>query len=133
MDTRHNISTATPWESVVGYSRAVRIGRHVWVAGTTASDAEGKVVGAGDAAAQTRFILQKIERALHEGGARLTDVVRTRLFVTDISQWESIGRVHGEFFGAIRPASTMVEVAGLVDPQHLLEIEVDAYVSATTW
>jgi enamine deaminase RidA (YjgF/YER057c/UK114 family) len=122
------ISSGTPWESIVGYSRAVRIGSHIWVAGTTATNASGMVMGKGDAAAQTRYILQKIERALNEAGAKMTDVVRTRMFVTDISQWEAIGRVHGEFFGTIRPASTMVEIAKLVDPQHLVEIEVDAYV-----
>ena len=124
---RQNISSGAPWESIVGYSRAVRIGSHVWVAGTTASDENGNVVGVGDSAAQTRYVLKKISRALEEAGATFADVVRTRMFVSDISQWEIIGRVHGEIFAAIRPASTMVEVARLIDPQHLIEIEVDAF------
>ena len=128
MATRQNISSGAPWESIVGYCRAVRIGNHIWVSGTTATDENGNVVGAGDAGAQTRYVLQKIERALKETGATLANVVRTRMFVTDISQWESIGRVHGEFFGNIRPAATMVEVSRLIDPGHLIEIEVDAFV-----
>ncbi len=128
MPERKNVSSGAPWESIVGYSRAVRIGNHIWVAGTTATDESGKVVGAGDAAAQTRYALKKIERALQEAGASLADVVRTRIFVTDISQWEAIGAVHGEFFGAVRPAATMVEVSRLIDPGHLVEIEVDAFV-----
>ena len=125
---RKNISSGAPWESIVGYSRAVRIGNHVWVAGTTATDENGKVVGVGDAAAQTRYALQKIGRALEAAGVTFTDVVRTRTFVTDISQWEAIGRVHGEYFCDIRPAATMVEVSKLIDPDHLVEIEVDAFV-----
>jgi len=128
MTERKSISSGTPWESVVGYSRAVRIGNHIWVAGTTATDESGQVFGPGDVAAQTRYTLQKIERALNQAGASLRDVVRTRMFVTDISQWEAIGRVHGEFFGQILPASTMLEVSKLVDPGHLVEIEVDAFV-----
>lgn len=128
MPERKNVSSGAPWESIVGYSRAVRIGNHIWVAGTTATDESGNVVGAGDAAAQTRYALKKIERALQEAGASLADVVRTRIFVTDISQWEAIGAVHGEFFGAVRPAATMVEVSRLIDPGHLVEIEVDAFV-----
>ncbi len=128
MAERNNISSGTPWESIVGYSRAVRIGNHVWVAGTTATDETGQVVAAGDAAAQTRYILQKIESALKDAGATMADVVRTRMFVTDISQWEAIGRVHGEFFGAVRPAATMVQVGKLIDPAHLIEIEADAFV-----
>ena len=127
MADRKNISSGAPWESIVGYSRAVRMGNHVWVAGTTATDENGLVVGVGDAAAQTRFALQKIGRALNEAGVSFADVVRTRTFVTDISQWEAIGRVHGEFFGEIRPAATMVEIAKLIDPAHLVEIEVDAF------
>jgi enamine deaminase RidA (YjgF/YER057c/UK114 family) len=103
---------------------------HVWVAGTTASDVSGTVVAVGNAGEQTRYILQKIERALAETGASLRDVVRTRLYVTNIADWQAVGSVHGEFFGDIRPASTMVEVAKLVDPQHLVEIEVDAFVGA---
>jgi enamine deaminase RidA (YjgF/YER057c/UK114 family) len=128
MFERKNFSSGAPWESVVGYSRAVRIGQHVWVSGTTATDEHGQVVGAGDAAAQTRYALQKIERALNQAGASMADVVRTRMFVTDISQWEAIGPVHGEFFGDIRPAATMVEVNKLIDCGHLVEIEVDAFV-----
>lgn len=127
---RKNISSGTPWESVVGYSRAVRIDNHIWVAGTTASDEYGNVIAVGDAAGQTRYILKKIERALIEAAGSLRDVVRTRIYVTNIAEWEAIGRVHGEVFGDIRPASTMVEVARLVDVQHLVEIEVDAYVGA---
>ena len=125
--SRTSIASGTPWETVVGYSRAVRIGAHIWVSGTTATDERGQVFAPGDAAAQTRYALQKIERALVQAGASLQNVVRTRMFVTDISQWEAIGRVHGEFFGQIRPASTMVEVSKLVDPAHLVEIEVDAF------
>ena len=126
---RKNISSGAPWESIVGYSRAVRIGNHIWVSGTTATDENGKIVGVGDAAAQTRYALQKIGRALEEAGVTFADVVRTRTFVTDISQWEAIGRVHGEYFGDIRPAATMVEISKLIDPDHLVEIEVDAFVS----
>ena len=128
MVDRKNISSGAPWESIVGYSRAVRIDNHVWVAGTTATDESGNVVGKGDPAAQARYALQKIGRALEEAGASFADVVRTRTFVTDITQWEAIGRVHGEVFGAIRPVATMVEVSKLIDPAHLVEIEVDAYV-----
>ena len=127
MSTRKNISTGTPWEAIVGYSRAVRIGNHVWVAGTTATDEKGQVVGVGDPAAQTRYAIEKIQRALISAGVTLNDVVRTRTFVTDMAQWEAVGRVHGEFFETIRPAATMVEVSALVDPDHLVEIEVDAY------
>ena len=127
MSKRQNISSGAPWESIVGYSRAVRVGNHVWVAGTTATDESGAVVGAGDAALQTQYALEKIERALNEAGASMRDVVRTRMFVTDISQWQAIGRVHGEFFADIRPAATMVQVVKLIDPAHLIEIEVDAF------
>jgi enamine deaminase RidA (YjgF/YER057c/UK114 family) len=130
MHKRQNISSGTPWESIVGYSRAVKIGNHIWVAGTTASNEKGEVVSPGNAGEQTRYILQKIERALTEAGSSLNDVVRTRLYVTDIADWQAIGQVHGEFFGHIRPASTMVEISKLVEPQHLVEIEVDAFVSA---
>ena len=126
---RQNISSASPWESIVGYSRAVRVGRSVHVAGTTATGDDGSVVAAGDAAGQTRFVLEKISRALAQSGATLQDVVRTRLFVTDISNWESIGRAHGEFFKEIKPAATMVEVSRLITPGLLVEIEADAVVS----
>lgn len=124
---RRNISSGTKWEPFVGYSRAVRIGNHVHVAGTTAVDGNGGLVGPGDGYAQTAFILRKIEAALREAGATLDDVVRTRIFVTDIGRFEEIGRAHGEVFGVIRPASTMVEVRALVDPAMLVEIEADAY------
>ena len=127
---RKNISSGAPWESIVGYSRAVRVGNHIWVAGTTSTDENGNVIGVGDVAVQTNYVLQKIGRALIEADATFADVVRTRMFVTDISQWEIIGRIHGEIFGSIRPASTMVEVAKLIDPQHLIEIEVDAFLSS---
>lgn len=132
MAERINFGTGTPWEAVVGYSRAVRIGNIVHVAGTTASDEQGNVIGVGDAQAQTDYILRKIAGALEAVGASLRDVVRVRMFVTDISQWESIGRVHGSYFADIRPVSTMVEVSRLVDPQHLIEIEVEAIVGADT-
>lgn len=125
---RQNISTGTTWENSVGYSRAVRIGPHVWVAGTTALDEMGQVVGEGDAYAQTTYILQKIGGALGRAGASLNDVVRTRVFVTDVSLSEVVGRAHGEVFGDIRPASTMVAVRALVVPEMLVEIEADAFV-----
>lgn len=120
---RQTISSGTEWESAVGYSRAVRVGPHVHVSGTTATDEAGSVVGVGDPGKQTRQALANVEAALQEAGASLGDVTRTRLFVTDIDQWEAIGRVHGEVFGDIRPATSMVEVRRLIDPDMLVEIE----------
>ena len=126
MNKRINISSGTRWEDIVGYSRAVRIGNIVEVAGTTAVDENGQVVGLGDSGEQTKFILSKIERALTSAGATLHDVVRTRMFVTNIADWEKIGEAHGLYFKEVRPAATMVEVKSLISPELLVEIEVTA-------
>jgi enamine deaminase RidA (YjgF/YER057c/UK114 family) len=125
---RQKISSGTPWEGKAGYSRALRVGNLVYVAGTTASDEQGSVIGVGDVYAQTVYTIRKIERALGEAGASLSDVVRTRTFITDISRWEAFARAHGELFGAIRPVSTLVQVSALIDPDHLIEMEVDAVI-----
>lgn len=126
MQHRERYSSGAKWESIVGYSRAVRVGDRIYVTGTTATDDESNVVGVGDAYAQTVQCILNIERALKQFDATLEHIVRTRMFVTDISRWEEFGRAHGEFFREIMPATTMVEVSGLIDPQMLIEIEADA-------
>ncbi len=127
--TRYNYSSGAPWEEVVGYSRAVKVGNIIEVTGTVAVDENNKVAGLDDAYAQTKFILEKISKVLEQAGSSLKDVVRTRMYVTDISRWEDYGRAHGEFFSAIKPCTTMVEVSALIAPEYLVEIEATAILS----
>jgi len=131
MTQRINISSGAKWEDIVGYSRAVKIGNMIEVAGTTALDENGQVIGINDPYQQTKFIIAKIEKALTSAGATLNDVVRTRMFVTDISRWEEIGKAHGEYFRNIKPASTMIEIRALISPELLVEIEVTAIIHDT--
>ena len=126
---RTNYSSGAKWEDIVGYSRAVRIGNTIEVTGTVAVDENSALVGANDAYLQTRFIIQKIENVLEQAGAKLSDIVRTRMFVTDISRWEEYGKAHGEFFGTIKPCTSMIEVKGLIAPEYLIEIEATAIIT----
>ena len=129
LSNRSNYSSGAPWESIAGYSRAVRIGNIIEVAGTTAVDTEGQVVGAGDISKQTDYIFKKIRNALNDAGSKMSDVIRTRMYLTDINDWEAVARVHGDIFSDIKPVSTLVEVSGLIDEELLIEIEVSAVVS----
>lgn len=129
LSDRSNYSSGAPWESIAGYSRAVRVGNIIEVAGTTAVDTEGQVVGAGDIIKQTDYIFNKIRNALNDAGSKMSDVIRTRMYLTDINDWEAVARVHGDIFSDIKPVSTLVEVSGLIDEELLIEIEVSAVVS----